>query len=103
MLDLNGQLVDGRIFGGEPGQGDTEFERGLKIRRTLPPGIGKHEVEYGHRPRRLDQRLHLGEESRSQPSDWIAVFPWSFEQPLQQARDRKSTRLNSSHRCISYA
>src|SRR5437762_8967148 len=23
--------------------------------------------------------------------------------PRQQARDRKSTRLNSSHRCISYA
>src|SRR5437868_8493138 len=90
MLDLHGQLVDGRIFGGEPGQGDTEFERGLKIRRTLPPGIGKHEVEYGRRPRRLDQRLHLCEESRSQPSDRIAVFPWSFEQPQQQARLQRS-------------
>src|SRR5882724_3461757 len=45
MLDLNGQLVDGRIFGGEPGQGDAEFQRGLKIRRTLPSRIGKHEVE----------------------------------------------------------
>jgi hypothetical protein len=74
MLDFDGQLMDGRIFGGEPGQGDTEFERGLKIRRTLPPRIGKHEVEYGHRPRRLDQRLHLGEESRRQRGDWIAVL-----------------------------
>jgi len=37
--------VDIRIFGGEPGQGDTEFQRDLKIRRTLPPRIGKHEVE----------------------------------------------------------
>src|SRR5437762_2558675 len=30
-----------------------------------------------------------------------APEPWSYEVPLQ--RDRKSTRLNSSHRCISYA
>src|SRR6267142_4108284 len=86
MLDFDGQLVDIGIFGGEPGQGDTEFQRGLKIRRTLPPCIGKHEVEYGHRPRRLDQRLHLGEESRRQPGDWIAVFPWVLEKSLEQAR-----------------
>src|ERR1700731_779910 len=86
MLDFGGQLVDGRIFGGEPGQGDTEFERGLKIRRTLPARIGKYEVECGHRPRRLDQRLDLGEETRRQPGDWIAVFPWSLEKPLEQAR-----------------
>src|SRR5713226_6398028 len=91
MLDFDGQLVDIRIFGGEPGQGDTEFQRGLKIRRTLPPCIGKHEVEYGHLPRRLDQRLYLGEESRRQPGDWIAVSPKSvsrksLEKPLEQAR-----------------
>jgi hypothetical protein len=36
MLNFDGQLVDVWIFGGESGQGDTEFERGLKIRRTLP-------------------------------------------------------------------
>src|SRR5216684_5992837 len=96
MLDFDGQLVDIRIFGGEPGQGDTEFQRGLKIRRTLPPCIGKHEVEYGHRPRRLDQRLYLGEESWRQPCDWIAVSPKSvspksvslksLEKPVEQAR-----------------
>src|ERR1700730_16137284 len=96
MLDFDGQLVDIRIFGGEPGQGDTEFERGLKIRRTLPPCIGKHEVEYGHRPRCLDQRLYLGEESRRQPGDGIAASPnytspksvsrKSRENPLEQAR-----------------
>ena len=86
MLDFDGQLVDGRIFGREPGQRDTEFERGLKIRRTLPASIGKREVEHSHRPRRLDQRLHLGEESRRQRGDWIAVFRWSLEQPPEQAR-----------------
>src|SRR3984893_7575044 len=86
MLDFDGQLMDGRIFGCKPGQSDTEFERGLKIRRTLPPRIRKHEVEYGHRPRRLDQRLHLGEESRRQPGDWIAVSSESLEKPLEQAR-----------------
>ena len=36
MLHLEGQLVDGRIFGGELVQGDPELKRGLKIRRTLP-------------------------------------------------------------------
>jgi len=48
ILDFRGQLVHGRVFGGEPDQGGTEFERGLEIRRTLPPRIGKHEVEYGY-------------------------------------------------------
>jgi hypothetical protein len=43
-LKIRGQKCtqwDGRIFGGEPGQGDTEVARHLKIRRTLPARIGK--------------------------------------------------------------
>src|SRR5262249_23730358 len=60
MLDFRGQLVDGRIFRGELRQGDTEFERGLKIRRTLSSCVRKREVENGHRPWRLDQCLHFG-------------------------------------------
>src|SRR5260370_27750174 len=79
ILHFGGELVDGRILGGEPGQRDSESERGLKIRGTLPPCIGKHEVEYGHRPRRLDQCLHLVEESRRQPGDRVAVSRESLE------------------------
>jgi hypothetical protein len=47
MLDLDGQAVHRRILGGEPGQGDTEFERGGKIRRALPARVGNDEVEDG--------------------------------------------------------
>src|ERR1017187_7019882 len=43
------------------------------------------------------------------PVEWILLSIWPFlcgNRPASQARsilDRKSTRLNSSHRCISYA
>src|SRR5574344_2739206 len=39
-------------------------------------------------------------------SDWIFVtdvLPWIRSELLESERDRKSTRLNSSHQIISYA
>src|SRR5437879_9048961 len=44
---------------------------------------------------RLDPELTYVDVGRGQ---WIAVFPVA-----KLGQDRKSTRLNSSHRCISYA
>src|SRR5437879_12502387 len=44
---------------------------------------------------------------RSFPSDWVAIAPIPAcahgTMPPTFGKDRKSTRLNSSHRCISYA
>jgi hypothetical protein len=77
--------VDVRIFGGEPGQRDTKFERVLKIRWTLTARPGKHKVKCGDCPRRLDQCLHLGEESRRQPGDWIADSRQLSEKLVKQA------------------
>src|SRR5437764_10052377 len=34
---------------------------------------------------------------------YIARFPKKRPTPAEEKQDRKSTRLNSSHRCISYA
>src|SRR5437879_8956473 len=44
----------------------------------------------------------------ARPGPWIGGFDFPFGLPAELCRDlgwpdRKSTRLNSSHRCISYA
>ena len=36
------------IDGGESRHGDSEFEHGFKLGRTLPARLGEREVEYGH-------------------------------------------------------
>src|SRR5437762_9648768 len=53
--------------------------------------------------RRLQHSLHRHDEEHQLAS---RVEPWKPEKRAQQIplrKDRKSTRLNSSHRCISYA
>src|SRR5437763_9858277 len=35
--------------------------------------------------------------------DGLPPFPWYTRSIALEQKDRKSTRLNSSHRCISYA
>src|SRR5437764_5588934 len=56
-------------------------------RRALPPGVpqDRHQPAPGASLERRHARA--------------AAVPW----PDGRAQDRKSTRLNSSHRCISYA
>jgi len=74
MLNFDGQLVDVWIFGGEPGEGDTEFQRWSSKsagRCPLYRENAKSNMATDHGV--LDQRLHLGEESRRQSGDWIAV------------------------------
>src|SRR5437762_10653233 len=52
----------------------------LSLHDALPISAHDEEEEGGHRPHVLQRA-----------------------EPLAEGRDRKSTRLNSSHRCISYA
>src|SRR5260221_14073871 len=53
MLNLDHQLVNGRIADCDPGQSSTEFERAVEICRTLTAGFRKNEIRNGrHCPRR---------------------------------------------------
>src|SRR3954454_16613818 len=85
VLHFSGQLVNGRILGGETRQCDSELERNLKIRRTFSACMGENEVKRGYGPRRLDQWLHLIEESRRQAGHRIALSSYSLEKFLEQA------------------
>src|SRR5437762_4625475 len=51
----------------------------------------------------LDGRTLDSDDMAAMLIDWLDRYPIiSIEDPLSEL-DRKSTRLNSSHRCISYA
>src|ERR1017187_10923620 len=64
-----------------------EFEIQENIARGVPPDEA-----------RAAARRHVGNLTQIQER---AADAWSF--PSLETIDRKSTRLNSSHRCISYA
>src|SRR5437762_6088934 len=67
--------------------------------RDPAPQLGRQGwwVRLEHRPDHLDQR-------RERPGVLEAEGRVDHDHPVGQApKDRKSTRLNSSHRCISYA
>src|SRR4029077_15211146 len=85
--------MNSRVFCGEPGQGYAESDPCLEIRRTLPPRAGMDEVGGGHRPRRLEQCRHLGEEGGCQPGDWISLLC----QPLQQSAEQASLLRGDAH------
>src|SRR5256886_9563043 len=65
-----------------------------------PGGLATHdEASSGHHGFRMGARLQGGEMRRHDLQD---VDPLALEVFREQRRDRKSTRLNSSHSQISY-
>src|SRR5437763_3762794 len=60
--------------------------------------------EFFHAPGGVDEFLFAGEKRMARGADPDFNVPFSRAGVISRAaRDRKSTRLNSSHRCISYA
>src|SRR5437763_7601863 len=56
---------------------------------------GIHRTTYGEMVPRINRLAGALKRLGVKPGDRVATLAWN--------RDRKSTRLNSSHRCISYA
>src|SRR2546430_10369471 len=72
-----------------------------KIINSTAPDPLKHSINESldRLGRLLQANLHQGEyEQMVKYVDWVASLPWN-----NRSRDRKSTRLNSSHSQISYA
>jgi len=82
--------VDGRIFGGEPGQGDTEFERGLKS-ADVAPRIGKHESVWHDHGVSINVCTSAKKVGAS-PAIGLLSSP-SLEKPLEQARLQGATLM----------
>src|SRR5260370_41106333 len=85
MLNLDGQLMDGRVPGGEPHQGAPEIKSVLEVRWTLSPGLRINQVRgCRHRPGRLYERLNLGEEGWRQADERIAFRGACLQKSMQQ-------------------
>src|SRR5215469_15599810 len=80
------------------GQEVTGSNRNRKTHRLLGGALGAAPNPAASRQRNFDQ-------TRSRHPAWRRLSPSSHGSPLDRAgrRDRKSTRLNSSHVEISYA
>src|SRR5439155_25255795 len=72
-----------------------------RARHRGPRGARRHPAGWGHRHRPAPGRL--GAVSRGGPARAPDDPHAEVEERLFAARDRKSTRLNSSHVAISYA
>src|SRR5437879_10624111 len=73
----------------------TLFRSGVEV------AAGGKDVRHAPRRRAAGARGH---EAAAEPADQVVHLLRGARQPgSQRAGDRKSTRLNSSHRCISYA
>src|SRR5258708_33991568 len=85
MLNLDGQLMDGRVPGGEPHQGAPEIKSVLEVRWTLSPGLRINQVRgCRHRPGRLYERLNLGEEGWRQADKRIAFRGACLQKSMHQ-------------------
>src|SRR5438552_12556559 len=69
----------------------------LSLHDALPISITREESNFRYKAAdRLNTRAELSNLVANNPDRWIREQAW-------KARDRKSTRLNSSHQIISYA
>src|SRR5437763_6180946 len=71
-------------------RGSSSVSRGRALEHREARIIG--EIPFGRTGQPLGQGYHLGPD-----------FAEGLRRAAPEAADRKSTRLNSSHRCISYA
>src|SRR6266436_3274671 len=80
-------------------------------RRPAPPGTRRHEAR-GKAGVRGEVQVHVAQERVADPISLVALVSLAPSQPVHtgnrrghrvEGRDRKSTRLNSSHGYISYA
>ena len=86
-MDLDHQLMNGGIAGGDPGQGACEAERFVEIGRTLSSGFRVDEIRDGRRgPWRLNQRLGLDKESLREPGEGIRLRCSVEKHAMKQVR-----------------
>src|ERR1017187_8430896 len=86
----------------------------LPLSAQVPPGTGASGPFNDQNFKIVTETLSRHQSMSNRAPAWIvkkrAVWPpefagtqWIAPEPDQSNKDRKSTRLNSSHRCISYA
>src|ERR1017187_1071473 len=90
--------------------GNMAFTRSLGERRFRPSRIAHRDVRGSQRERRRIRSAHCTMEIHANMAarTLSILIPLYNEEEfvgtlLERVLDRKSTRLNSSHRCISYA
>src|SRR5437762_5286111 len=71
----------------------------LRQRAGAPVGSRGRSLPRGH----AEDLINLRRQYRAGPPRAWGIFLYTGNSLLDETLDRKSTRLNSSHRCISYA